>query len=55
MKNFVLFVLALSAASPAIAHDGLHLHPHGAEPWMVALGALGAIGLAALIIMDRRK
>ncbi|MCV2876855.1 peptidase M23 [Rhodobacteraceae bacterium XHP0102] len=55
MKNIAIFVLALIVASPAAAHEGLHLHPHGAEPWMVALGALGAIGLAALIMTDRRK
>ncbi|MFZ8959209.1 MAG: peptidase M23 [Paracoccaceae bacterium] len=55
MKNMILSALSLMLAGPAIAHDGLHLHPHGVEPWAVALGALGALGLAALIIAEQRK
>ncbi len=58
MKNMILSALFLMLAGPAIAHEGLHLHPHGVEPWAVALGAhgaLGAIGLAVLIIAEQRK
>ncbi|WP_309666590.1 hypothetical protein [Tabrizicola sp.] len=41
---------ALLLATPAVAHEGLHHHPHGVEHgWLavVALGALVAAGVLA--------
>ncbi|WP_294620218.1 hypothetical protein [uncultured Roseovarius sp.] len=37
-------------ASPALAHDGIHAHPHGLEAWIVGLGLLviAAVGVVAL-------
>lgn len=55
MKNMIVSALSLMLAGPAIAHEGLHLHPHGVEPWAVAVGALGATGLAVLIIAEQWK
>tara|TARA_R110000787_G_scaffold19617_2_gene58701 strand:- start:2193 stop:2348 length:156 start_codon:yes stop_codon:yes gene_type:complete len=35
----------LLAASPAVAHEGIHITPHGAE-WMPVLMGLGVIAVA---------
>lgn len=34
--------------SPALAHDGIHAHPHGAEGWIVGLVLLviAAVGVS---------
>lgn len=43
--------LALTAltATPALAHDGAHLHPHGAGPVLMGLVLIVlALGLVAL-------
>lgn len=36
-------------ASPAFAHNGAHLHPHGVEGWVVGLGLLVLIGGAIAV------
>lgn len=42
--------LALAvAAAPAWAHEGGHLHPHGAGTWLALLPAAVLIVLAALV------
>lgn len=41
------------AASPAVAHDGVHITPHGAE-WMPVFMGLGAIALAGGIALRAR-
>jgi hypothetical protein len=43
-----ILVLALTAtASPLLAHDGMHMHPHANDPvWVPVVLGLGAIGLA---------
>lgn len=53
MKYALRFVL-VAAASPAIAHPGPHMHPHGVEGWMVGLGILALAG-AAMLVFGRRK
>ena len=40
-------------AGPALAHSGPHAHPHGSEPWIVAMG-VALIGAAALIAWRRK-
>ena len=38
-------------ASPALAHDGAHLHPHGGEGWIAAMTfALVVAGLTAFLV-----
>jgi len=51
----ILFPALLLSAAPALAHDGLHFHPHGIEHgWMgAALAAVIAVG-AVLILRGRR-
>lgn len=39
-------ILAGLSASPALAHGGLHIHPHGLETGLL-VGALAVVGLAA--------
>ncbi|MCB1339611.1 MAG: hypothetical protein KDK24_00785 [Pseudooceanicola sp.] len=41
MKRLALF--ATLTASPALAHPGAHLHPHGSGDWLAV-----AMGLAVL-------
>jgi hypothetical protein len=46
-----ILVPTLLIGTPALAHDGLHLHPHGVEyGWIIAcvLGALAGLALARL-------
>lgn len=45
MKRLSIAALILSA-SPALAHDGMHMHPHGYEALIVS--ALVALGVAAI-------
>jgi hypothetical protein len=42
-----LIILAILAPAVARAHSGPHLHPHGAEPTVLALLALAAVAAAA--------
>jgi hypothetical protein len=44
----------LVLASPATAHPGAHLHPHGVEGWMIGLGLL-ACGVAAGVLIRARR
>ena len=41
-------------ASPGLAHDGVHAHPHGVEGWIVGL-ALLVIAAAGVIAVKVRK
>lgn len=43
----------LSMTTPALAHTGAHAHPHGSEPWIVAMGLALIIGVA--LVAWRRK
>lgn len=36
-------VLALFAATPALAHPGPHVHPHGGDTWLI-------LGLALIVV-----
>jgi hypothetical protein len=41
----------LLLASPALAHDGAHMHPHGGEGWVLAMTlALVVAGLTYLLV-----
>ncbi len=52
MKKLIAFGMAV-AATPALAHEGGHLHPHGAESWLALLPAVALI-VTALVIWSRR-
>jgi hypothetical protein len=48
--KYVLTPVAALTAFPAFAHSGAHLHPHGAESWLVvALAAMTVVGTIALV------
>ncbi|HKL05996.1 MAG TPA: hypothetical protein VJ929_09320 [Roseovarius sp.] len=44
----------LLMTSPALAHDGIHAHPHGAEGWIAGL-ALLVIAAAGVVAIKVRK
>ncbi|MGR3635327.1 MAG: hypothetical protein ACU0BK_05300 [Shimia sp.] len=48
MQRFAIATFALTAASPAFAHEGLHLHPHAENPvWLgLMVGGLLVGGFA---------
>lgn len=51
MKLTLKFAPALGfTATPALAHEGLHLHPHGSENWLV-----GAIIVGTCVIVAGSK
>lgn len=43
MMKLLLSTLALTAATPAFAHGGAHIHPHGTEVAIAASLILAAI------------
>jgi len=55
MKYFITCA-AMIAASPALAHPGMHLHPHGTLMASVLMigGALASIGGAAVLYRVRK-
>ncbi|AUC54855.1 peptidase M23 [Sagittula sp. P11] len=52
MKHLWLGLLALSA-SPALAHEGVHMHPHDASLTPVLMAA-GALAIVAGLLVARR-
>ena len=52
MKHLMILP-AMLLASPALAHPGLHIAPHGAE-WMPVFMGLAVIGTAAAIALRAR-
>ncbi|MBB4020344.1 MULTISPECIES: peptidase M23 [Actibacterium] len=55
MKTFFLTAATLFAATPLLAHDGMHLHPHGIDAATLILGAsLVAGGVVAVVIRARK-
>ncbi|MDA7427995.1 hypothetical protein PGB28_05965 [Primorskyibacter aestuariivivens] len=49
MTPKILGLMAAVSATPALAHSGAHLHPHGSGDWLTVALALGLIALAAAI------
>jgi hypothetical protein len=55
MKTISYTTLAtLFADSPALAHGGAHLHPHGFENLTMGLALIAVAGAAALFWMGRK-
>jgi hypothetical protein len=54
MTRLLLPALILTAA-PALAHDGLHFHPHGIENGWIAAALAGLAGGLALSWFRGRK
>ena len=45
----------LLLASPALAHDGIHAHPHGLEGWIVGFALLVIAAVCAVAVKVRSK
>ncbi|UZD91461.1 hypothetical protein [Cognatishimia activa] len=42
------FVLPLAlTATPALAHEGIHMHPHGSENWIAGVLLIGTCLIVA--------
>ena len=41
-------------ASPALAHSGAHMHPHGVEGWVVGLAIIAVAGTIAAVARARK-
>ena len=55
MTRLALAFLSL-LSSPALAHDGLHHHPHGVEFGWLSVALIGAVvgGLAVALVRGRK-
>ncbi len=51
MKTFTITALTALVASPALAHAGAHLNPHGIE---LAVAGLAAASVAVYAVVRRR-
>lgn len=54
MKKAAMILAGVMAAAPAMAHEGGHLHPHGAGNWLNVVIALALIGVAGLVAVSRK-
>lgn len=52
-RTALSLVIAVGSASPALAHPGAHIHPHG-ESLLPVLAGLAIIALAAIVAMRMR-
>ena len=43
------FVILMLSALPAAAHEGAHMHPHGAESWVSLVLGLAVIAAAGFV------
>jgi hypothetical protein len=48
-------VLPAVLATPALAHDGLHLHPHDGANWMTIAAAVAVIVAAGALLRASAK
>ncbi|KEO50899.1 hypothetical protein [Thioclava pacifica] len=54
MKPLFFALLAMLAAGPALAHDGVHMHPHGFEN-VLALALIAAAVWGLVVVMKLRR
>ncbi|WP_206080277.1 LPXTG cell wall anchor domain-containing protein [Pacificoceanicola onchidii] len=50
----ILVAMALTAG-PALAHPGVHVHPHDGASWMTVAGALAVLALAGGLAVRRSR
>ncbi|MEE4348231.1 MAG: peptidase M23 [Paracoccaceae bacterium] len=51
----IVVPLATLWATPLLAHDGMHLHPHADHPaWSLVMLASAVVGVAAYLAWRRR-
>ncbi len=57
MKKHAILASLVTLLTPAaaLAHDGLHFHPHGVEYGWMAAAALGFVAVAVLAWVRGRK
>ena len=51
MKYALAFLLL--TATPALAHPGIHVHPHGETDWTVLYGAMALVTLVTGVAVSR--
>jgi len=52
--KYLSFIGAMLAATPALAHEGVHVTPHGAE-WMLVFLGLSVIAIGGAISLRVRS
>lgn len=53
MTRMLAPALALTS-TPALAHSGAHLHPHGAGNWLTVVLGLAVVALATALMVRRK-
>lgn len=54
MKPLFFVLLATLASGPALAHDGMHMHPHGFEN-VISLALIAAAVWGLVVVMKQRR
>ncbi len=49
----ILPSLPLVSGSPALAHSGAHLHPHGSGHWITIALTLGLVAITAVLFVRK--
>lgn len=53
MQRFAIAAMAATAATPAFAHSGAHLHPHTGDPvWLPVFVGTVVVGALALLVWN---
>ncbi|MFZ7092903.1 hypothetical protein [Primorskyibacter sp. 2E233] len=55
MLKSVLTAGAVTAAGPALAHSGAHLHPHDGASWLTMVAALAVLAVAGGLAVARKR
>lgn len=50
----ILFPALALTATPALAHEGLHFHPHGIEHGWIGVALIAVAGFAAVLFFRGR-
>ncbi len=50
--KYALPLMILS--TPALAHGGAHMHPHGSEGWIVGLALVVLVGVATFALKSTK-
>ncbi|WP_425099285.1 hypothetical protein [Tropicibacter sp. S64] len=55
MMKLGLTAAAVLVAGPALAHPGVHVHPHDGASWMVMAAALAVIAVSGGVALARAR